>query len=510
MPQLPSRRAFFRTGAAASATFSLEDLSLLSALPVAQLQADWNPNRVQFEASIEPLVQLLETTARAKLLPAFAERIRAGTTYAQILSALHLAGIRNIPPRPSVGFKFHAVLVVNSIHLATLEVLGEDRWLPIFWALDFFKSRQVDDEHESEWSMPALAPAEVPSPTEAREAFRSAMDAWDSEAADIATAGLVHTSSKQDLFDIFVYYGMRDFRDIGHKPIHMANSWRTLEFIGWQHAEPMLRSLSYAFLNHEGAPNPSTSELEADAPWRHNLKLVNTIKRDWQDGEAKAEVSTALLQTLRAGTWSAASDQVAQLLQAGEAPQTIIDALFAAAAELLIRQPSIISVHAMTSTNALMYALRHTSQDHNRRLLLLQNAAFLVQFREYMAGNGSLSDDTFDSMQAAELDAGEVPLMRDIFEQLTEDPGGAASSALAFLQDSPERAKEFIQGLRHHIARKCRNGHDYKFTSAVIEDYLQLSSSWSNQYLASSVYYLPGSDASDSRTLKRTRAALEG
>jgi hypothetical protein len=34
-----------------------------------------------------------------------------------VLAALLLAGVRNIQPRP-VGFKFHAVLVVNSAHLA--------------------------------------------------------------------------------------------------------------------------------------------------------------------------------------------------------------------------------------------------------------------------------------------------------------------------------------------------------------------------------------------------------
>ena len=41
-------------------------------------------------------------------------------------------------------------------------------------------------------------------------------------------------------------YGARDFRAIGHKAIYVANSCRTLESIGWQHAEPVLRSLAYA------------------------------------------------------------------------------------------------------------------------------------------------------------------------------------------------------------------------------------------------------------------------
>ena len=46
---------------------------------------------------------------------------------------------------PSVGHKFHAVLVVNSAHLASLASPDSDRWLPIFWALDYFKDSQARD-----------------------------------------------------------------------------------------------------------------------------------------------------------------------------------------------------------------------------------------------------------------------------------------------------------------------------------------------------------------------------
>ena len=39
-----------------------------------------------------------------------------------------------------VGFKFHAVLVVNSAHLASQAASDRDRWLPLFWSLDNFKA----------------------------------------------------------------------------------------------------------------------------------------------------------------------------------------------------------------------------------------------------------------------------------------------------------------------------------------------------------------------------------
>ena len=56
-----------------------------------------------------------------------------------MLAALLLAGVRNVQPRPTVGFKFHAVLVVFSAHQASLSGPDADRWLPILWAIDDFK-----------------------------------------------------------------------------------------------------------------------------------------------------------------------------------------------------------------------------------------------------------------------------------------------------------------------------------------------------------------------------------
>ena len=135
----PSRRHLLQTGAATGALGFLSKIPLLGAEDV-----KLDPNQVQFRPEIEPLIRLLEETPRERLLEEVAGRIKKGTTYREILSALLLAGVRNIQPRP-VGFKFHAVLVVNSAHLASVNSPDSDRWLPIFWALDYFKSSQARD-----------------------------------------------------------------------------------------------------------------------------------------------------------------------------------------------------------------------------------------------------------------------------------------------------------------------------------------------------------------------------
>src|SRR5207247_286722 len=231
-----------------------------------------------------PPVRLIEDTDRSELLELVASRIRQGTSYQQILTALLLAGVRGIKPRP-VGFKFHAVLVVNSAHLASLASPDGDRWLPLFWALDNFKSSQAANLREGGWIMPALAESALPPPSQARSRFVEAMDRWDEAGADAAVAQLARVAGAGEIFELFWRYGARDFRDIGHKAIYVANSWRTLQTVGWHHAEPVLRSLAYALLKYDG-PNPSTSDQKADAPGRKNRELAAKLRPDWLDGKS--------------------------------------------------------------------------------------------------------------------------------------------------------------------------------------------------------------------------------
>ncbi len=131
-----TRRQFLRQ-TAGSGLLALGHGSLIAGLrPVSAAEAQLDVTMVQFQPDIEPLVRLLEDTPREKLLEEVAARIHRGLGYQEVLAALLLAGVRNVQPRPAVGFKFHAVLVVNSAHLASLSSPDQDRWLPIFWALD--------------------------------------------------------------------------------------------------------------------------------------------------------------------------------------------------------------------------------------------------------------------------------------------------------------------------------------------------------------------------------------
>jgi len=501
---LPNRRKFLRRSSAFAAGLGLGDLGFLCRLPqVSAAESAVPTNLVRFSPDIEPLVRFLEDTPRERLLEEVAARIHSGLTYREILTALLLAGVRNIQPRP-VGFKFHSVLVLNSAHLASLSSPDSDRWLPIFWALDSFKSGQAADVREGDWTMAAPTGSKLPSASQARKAFAEAMDNWDEAAADVAVVGLARTAGAQEIFEIFCRYGMRDFRDIGHKAIFVANSWRTLQAIGWQHAEPVLRSLAYALLERGRDPNPAKADLEADRPWRYNLAAVGKIRADWLGGKPDSSISAELLELLRHASPNEASAKVVELLNQGLAPQSVWDAVFDSAGELLVRRPGILSLHAMTTANALHFAFQNSANDETRRLLLLQNAAFLTLFR---GDADKLKPFQLDELKPLNGKEKESPPIDEIFAEMSRDRFQAAGKTLAWLQKNPD-PKAFINAARRLIFLKGNNAHDYKFSSAVLEDYYNVSPSWRERYLAASVFNLRGSGEPDNSLVERTRVAL--
>ncbi|EAQ82683.1 hypothetical protein [Blastopirellula marina] len=500
-----SRRGFLQTGA----IVGLGNLAFLQGLrPVSAEEANVNLSHVHLQPEIEPLVKLIEETPRDRLLEEIGTRINGGLSYRDLLAALMLVGVKNVEPRPSVGHKFHAVLVVNSAHLASIASPPEHRWLPIFWALDYYKSAAARDVQErGDWVMPAVAEGKLPRPHAAERSFTDAMDDWDDAAADTAVAALARTAGMNEIYEQFYRYGARDFRSIGHKAIFVANSQRTLQFVGREHAEPVLRSLAYALLMHEGS-NPAQRDDDADRPYRRNSELASKIRNEWQDGDLDKAATEELIVAMRSASNDDACDLTVDLLNHGASPQSIWDALHLTAGEMLMQQPGIVVLHAMTSTNALHYAYQTSGDDQTRRLMLLQNVAFLPMFRGAMKSRGKIKEVTIDDLTAEKLDPS-AAATEQIFADLSRDPMTAARKTRGYLAESGVAGgRQLLDAARVLVFLKGNDAHDYKFSSAVLEDYYHVSPPWRDLYLGLSMFNLPGSGDRDNSLVERTRAAL--
>jgi hypothetical protein len=55
---------------------------------------------------------------------------------------------------------------------------------------------------------------------------------------------------------------------------------------------------------------------------------------------------------------------------------------------------------------------------------------------------------------------------------------------------------------------KGNDAHDYKFSSAIFEDYYHVSPQWRSKYLASNMFKLLSAHEADNSLVQRTRAAF--
>jgi hypothetical protein len=492
--------------AAGGALAGLGDFAFLDSLPRLEAAAGpLLPRQVLVSSDVEPLVRLIEDTQRNRLLEEVADKVHKGTSYQELLSALFLAGVRGIQPRP-VGYKFHAVLVINSAHLASLAATEQDRWLPLFWALDYFKSSQERNKVEGNWRMAPVNESKLPSAFSAKKRFTVAMDNWDEEAADEAVVALARSEGAMGVWEMLWPYGARDFRDIGHKAIYTANAWRTMQTIGWRHAEPVLRSLAYALLDHGRQNNPAREDYAVDAPGRANLPRALRFPTLLITGKKDAAASKDVLATLRTASPDDASKKVLALLQKGIHPESIWDGLFLGAGELLARQPGIIGLHCLTSVNALHYGYQATGRGETRAFLTLQAAAFLTMFRQTLVdqSRGKLRDAPLDEMEKLEVKDGVGEVLADV----SRDRMQAARKTLALLERDPTQAGPLMSAARRLIFSKGTDSHDYKFSSAVLEDYYSVAPVLRPRFLAASMFNLKGSGDRDNGLIKRARAAL--
>lgn len=497
----PDRRQFLRAASAIGMGAGLGPLPALAAVtPASGADRVVEPDCARFRPEIEPVVRWIEQTPRDRAFEVALAELQKGLSYRDLMAGLFLAGIRNIKPRP-VGYKFHAVMVINSAHLLGQTADPWDALLPMFWALDNFKASQDQDVQEGDWTLAKVDEARVPGPSAARARFRDAMDAWDPEAADPAVAGLCRSSGAAETMETFWRYCIRDHRNIGHKAIFGMQCWRTLQAIGWQHAEPVLRSLAFGILDLQGDKNA-----EPVGPYRANLENARKIRDGWQSGKADPSATRKLLAAFRTESPEAASAAVVEVLNAGVSPDSAWDAVALGAGELMTRSPGILTIHAVTACNALHFIHGASGDGGTRKLALLQAAGWLPMYRDRVQPPGSPNLDALEPIEP--VSSGDEALA-EIFQDLDHDRLQAARKAIGYLARGGSADAVYRAG-RSAIFRKGRDAHDYKFGAASWEEHeLAADPSWKPALLAASLANMPGAGKGESPLMKRARDASE-
>ncbi len=465
---------------------------------------------VRFGEDIEPLVRLIEGTPRGDCIEVLAKRLRAGLSHRELLSALFLAGIRNVSPQPP-GFKLHCVFVLHSANQLSLDAPYSERPLPLLWALDYFKESQQRDAEEGDFQLREPS-GPLPRPDKAWQEFRTAMETWDQERADAAITVLARTKGSHEVIEGLWRYGARDYRNIGHKAIFTANTWRTLQSIGWRHAEPALRSLVMGLLDFGTERRMNGYDFEGQthrASTETARRALPEMPPGWiSDRTGDSSRARSVQSAVRTAGPVAAVAEVATMLADGQGnARDAWDGIHLAAADLMLRLPGILGVHCVTSANALHYAFRMSGDAETRLYLLLQGVGWMSQFATFMARDQAIRDLDLSELERADVSQDEAAGAAEILALVGDEADEAARKALNYATDR-RNLTPFFRMARSVLFRKAEESHRFKFAAATFEDLALVSPSWRPHLLAAATYYLQGQGEADSQAFERARKAL--
>jgi hypothetical protein len=501
-----TRRSFLTTAASAGSLAHLAGWDALSRASAADTAID--PAQVRYSPEIDELIRLIRATPVDRCLDVFLGRLKSGLSYQSFLSTLFLAAIEEGDP--------HSVAQIYAAHRVGCDARVEERLLPLCWALDRVKSALDGRGARPSNDLPgALPPASA-----AVAAFNEAFERGDPDLAERATLALARSQgTRQTMARMWLRGARRVSGTLGHHPIIVANAWRTLDALGWQHAEPALRYTARYFPMDE-----------ADASYEPNRERVRRtaprLPAGWAADTGNRPATLGLYELLRQGRGDDACDSTCEQLATGRIQAGAAwDAVHLAAADLLVRYElgggpiggSLI--HDVTSTNALRFGFDVCGEDPVRLLMLLQAMSSLSEAFVVPAQR----EGRLRNLNLLELPPpGDPPQLGDVFdllpfkasfnEQKSPDERTASDRAcrmaLALAAQEPA-ARAFQQTARSLLCRKATtNPHDFKYLAAAFEDAGRASPQWRPYLLASSVHALHGSQSADTPALVAVRERL--
>lgn len=510
----PHRRDFMhRTGTSLVGLGGLTALARFS--PASAAAARLTPEDVRLSPDIEPLVRLIEDTPREKLVAAMIEQLHRGVTYRQFLASLFLASTR-------MAVSPHHFYMIHSAHQLSLNVGQEERLLPLFWALDTLNINRA----KGKTRFPKMNLALSPSPEKAAVEFDAAMTKFDPERAEVALLALARSEGPRRAMSRLWHYAGRDHGDIGHPAIGLVNGWRTLETVGWRHAEAVCQ---YAARMPNWAKTPSKL-------YRRNVeratKGVKAAPPGWAGQRADEKAALELFAILRKGDSDGACRWTDETLTAGKVQAgTVWDAIFLAASDFLVRYADASGigarpVHLNTTQNALFYAFQTCEDPQTRFYLVLQAVERAAEFIAVEQKRGKLRDRSILDLPAVDLPKSPEQAVEAIFSKIPtkRKPGGgtydmaygkredydeASHLTFALARAHPDHGL-FLRTARRFVCLKATaDTHNVKFPAAMFETYEHISPRWRPHLLAACVHAdLHGAAMEDNPAVQQAREAL--
>jgi hypothetical protein len=281
--------------------------------------------------SLEPLVRLMQETPASGLLPALADRLKAGTDLRRLTAAAALANARTFGGEDYVGF--HTLMALAPAYHMAREMPDALRPLPVFKVLYRNTNRIQEKGGRKEEVLHPVKPAALPEARPGAETLRAAVHRKDVDAAEAAFAALARLSPEDAFNDLL--HTVQDTTEV-HRVVLPYRAWDLLDVTGREHAHTLLRqSVRYCVRNES---------YSADGVWGEPRTLLPKLLEqhrllDRSPGTRAADDKWVedFSQTIFKSTATQAAEAAAAALAEGFAPDAIGEAISLAANQLVLR-----------------------------------------------------------------------------------------------------------------------------------------------------------------------------
>jgi hypothetical protein len=349
---------------------------------LAYAEADAAPKSLDF-GKLEPLVAAMQETPLANLQQMLVGKLNSGQAdLGKLIQAGALANARSFGGEDYIGF--HTMMALKPAFVMAQQLPDERRALAVLKVL-YRNTAQIHATGGRAKEKLKPVDTEGLSQTDATaEALRQAVRDQDWQRAEKIFAMIADNGAEQAWEDLL--QTVEDGADV-HRIVLAHRSWDTLDLIGMEHAETMLRqSLRYC-LKQEKWAGEHSGGLRTVLP--KLLDQHRLLDREPGDRRAEDQWIEDLSRTIFESTPEQAADAVASSLAEGIVPADIAAAISMAANQLVLRDEGrredqvrpgkplgsvhgdSIGVHASDSANAWRHMAKSSTTHHTMACLIL-------------------------------------------------------------------------------------------------------------------------------------------
>lgn len=326
------------------------------------------PNRVQFDAAIEPLVQFIEETPPTEIIDRTLEKLRSGVPTQTMLTASALAVARSsdLPPGHHGG-PLHPLAGLYAVSKLVGRLEGEQRFVPVLQHVAL-SNKHIHHPAMGPYSLLEFAPVDAGGVEATKAAFLAAVNRGETNRADHLFLWLWQNVPPIEAFDLLLSVAIPKNALDDHYFIFPSYTWRALETIGQEYL-PILMRPAVRYVTRFPTPRAMP---EIDALIEDHQLLTRVTRQQTGDDETATigRIGEAIGQC---GDYNDIPKLLAKALAEGLSLDGAGEALSIGAAGLFLRSltGNPMDVHLHTSANLRRYLIRLDGLSLKNKLLTL-------------------------------------------------------------------------------------------------------------------------------------------